>query len=183
VSIRNARLNSFERLQLEHETNTSRLRCSFAFWNASAFFGTGIPNWDVSSMIDATEMFLNATRFEQNLCAWGNLNSPMLITTDMFQGTACPITSSPNLSNDPSGPWCEFCGESRAPTPNPLTGTGGAGNFLPTTASPTETFRPTAQPSTLDKIDLRSDASRIWNLFGDGAVSLVSILMALCVAI
>mmetsp|Transcript_13615 Transcript_13615/g.26134 ORF Transcript_13615/g.26134 Transcript_13615/m.26134 type:complete len:373 (+) Transcript_13615:122-1240(+) len=166
---------------LSHWDTSKVSDMSFAFWNATAFGGTGLPNWDVSSVIDATEMFLNATNFNSNLCAWDNIVPQSLATTDMFQGTSCPDTSSPNLSSGLSSrPWCQICGagEAPAPTPNPLSGPGG-GNFMPTTASPTVTFRPTAQPSSVDQIDLRSHASRIWNIFGTAAMLFISCFLAL----
>ena len=136
-------------------------------------FNQDLSSWDIPRVLMMSYLFANATSFRQNLCVWGNKVTYVLPTIDMFQGTACPITSSPKLLTEPSGPWCEFCG-SRAPTPNPLTGTGETGNFLPTTASPTETFRPTD-----DQIDLRSNASRIWNFLSSGLVCIVSFFLAL----
>lgn len=136
-------------------------------------FNQDISRWDVSRVSNMNGLFANATDFQQDLCLWGTKVGGFSTTIDMFQGTACPETSTPNVLIEPSGPWCEFCG-SYAPTPNPLTKPGENGDFNPTTVGPTAT----GEPSSVDRVSL-SDASRVHAFLATGAVFLTGLFLAL----
>jgi surface protein len=86
----------------------------------AAFAGTpwngDISAWNVSNVMVFYGMFLDAKLFNQSLCAWGDIVSPLADVTGMFQGTACLDTSSPELSAVAmtqqlkyQGPWCTPC--------------------------------------------------------------------------
>ncbi|CAB9505216.1 (LipO)protein [Seminavis robusta] len=77
-----------------------------AFQGASAF-NQDLSSWDVSSMESLQGAFQGASSFQQDLCAWASLLPMDANTTGMFEGTACPNTSDPILSQ--GGPFCFNC--------------------------------------------------------------------------
>jgi len=77
-------------------------------------FDQDISNWDVSSVGDMSSMFNGAASFNQNLCAWvDTFNITVAVATytlNMFNGTACPNTSSPVRNAGVwTGPFCYNC--------------------------------------------------------------------------
>lgn len=60
--------------------------------------------------VEMTRMFVFASSYNNNLCAWGRLLRPATVVTDMFLGTNCsdPYLS-PSLEESPPGPFCSSC--------------------------------------------------------------------------
>ena len=54
-------------------------------------------------------MFYRATSFWQDLCAWCPQLDPSVKVGIMFYGMGCPMTSDPNLTASPLGPFCYVC--------------------------------------------------------------------------
>jgi hypothetical protein len=61
----------------------------------------------VSSLGDASRMFQEAGKFNQNLCAWGERLADSAIVVDMFKNTSCPDASDPSPK---AGSFCHVCG-------------------------------------------------------------------------
>lgn len=80
------------------------------FFNAP-LFQSDISGWDVSNVLDMTSLFEGAVMFNQNLCVWGNRVPATVIVGDMFVGSGCPNTTSPDPSSFATGPWCQPCVE------------------------------------------------------------------------
>ena len=53
-------------------------------------------------------MFWNAASFDQDLCSWGSKIGSSANVTNMFGGSGCSDTGTPDLSGIPS-PLCEVC--------------------------------------------------------------------------
>eukprot|EP00978_Attheya_sp_CCMP212_P043424 scaffold283289_cov54-Attheya_sp.AAC.2 len=79
-------------------------------------FNQDISSWNVMSVTAMSLMFRNAEAFNQSLCDWA-VKTPLLSFVDlMFDKTACPNSSSPDLvdqggnPNTPhEGPFCYEC--------------------------------------------------------------------------
>ena len=84
------------------------------FYEATSF-NQPLNAWDVGKVTDMNYMFKGATSFHQDLCCWGGKlgNLPPSKVEEMFNGTACEIVNTPNISADPVSPLCYECLESR----------------------------------------------------------------------
>lgn len=71
---------------------------SFRSMFENTSYNRNISPWNMTSAVDLDRMFYKASDFSQGLCRWGNLIPMEASTTDMFIGTACPVTSSPVLT-------------------------------------------------------------------------------------
>ena len=73
-------------------------------------FDQDIGAWTLSSVTDAWSMFENAASFNQNLCSWGSsFTQPSLDVTNMFLGSGCTSTASPDVAVSPITPLCYYC--------------------------------------------------------------------------
>lgn len=81
-------------------------RMTRTFQSATAF-NQDLSAWNVSSVTSLVSAFQGASSFNQDLCAWGALLPAHANTTGMFQGTACPETRDPNITE--GGPFCYPC--------------------------------------------------------------------------
>ena len=124
--------HSFNQPLLSWDVSSAQIM-GYMFEDAIAF-NQPLQNWDVSGATSLQNMFGNASAFNQNICSFGSKVDISANIDAMFEGSACPETSSPDLFAVPSGPWCAFCG-SPAPASGP--------SMAPTTAQPTLTFQPT----------------------------------------
>ncbi len=81
-------------------------------------------------------MFYYTSRFNQDLCNWGNSIGAAAAVTGIFTATACPTKSNPVLTAFPKGPFCYVCPPppTQSPTPAPTV--------------PTNAFQTTAELST-----------------------------------
>jgi hypothetical protein len=65
-------------------------------------------------------LFHDATSYDKSLCAWGPLliSSTDVNVNDMFKGTSCAVTfANPSLSDNPLGPFCDYCPVSNSTFP------------------------------------------------------------------
>ena len=76
-------------------------------------FNQDISNWDVRKAKRFDGMFQGSKAFDQDLCSWGpKINKDELVSLhDMFQGSACPATTSPRTDDNHNhmGPFCTPC--------------------------------------------------------------------------
>jgi hypothetical protein len=82
-------------------------------------------------------MFLNASTFNQDLCAWGSKMNTSATVTSMFLDSQCSAVGDPAFSLDTKGPFCHICPTpTKQPTHNP-------------TEQPTieQTNEPTSEPA------------------------------------
>ena len=75
----------------------------------ATLFNGDLSIWDVSTVIDMDAMFRNATSFNGNLCPWVQKLMDTTLVADMFSGSACLDTNTPNLMSTPPGPFCHPC--------------------------------------------------------------------------
>jgi Mycoplasma protein of unknown function, DUF285 len=66
----------------------------FQFAGASSF-NQNLSQWNVSSLLDATSMFVQAESFNQNLCTWRDVLPPTVLVDDMFTNSSCTVVSDP----------------------------------------------------------------------------------------
>jgi len=86
------------------------LDMTYMFHKASAF-NRDLSEWNVSRSY-MLAMFLNATRFNQNLCPWGPKLEPPEDDGSfsyMFINTSCPNKGDPDFNATPRGPFCHEC--------------------------------------------------------------------------
>jgi hypothetical protein len=66
----------------------------------------------LTSVTDMSSMFFSATKFNQNLCAWGKfLPSPNISISGMFTSSNCTNKNIPTSSTGP------FCAVTTCPSP------------------------------------------------------------------
>jgi Mycoplasma protein of unknown function, DUF285 len=66
--------------------------------------------WNVTLLVDASEMFSYASAFNKSLCAWGPRLRNTTLLTSMFEATSCPLASTATwFSYSPPGPFCHYC--------------------------------------------------------------------------
>jgi hypothetical protein len=70
-----------------------------------------LSGWNISSGLDFLEMFYNAQKFNQNLCAWGSQMKASANIDDMFKSSSCPEPGSPSVAS--------ICRNCTAPTEHP----------------------------------------------------------------
>jgi hypothetical protein len=69
---------------------------------------------------DMSLMFLGASAFDINLCAWGSrvpmatTNGTAVLVDDMFVGTKCRTVANPKLDAVVPGPFCGACSSAAA---------------------------------------------------------------------
>jgi Mycoplasma protein of unknown function, DUF285 len=73
------------------------------FDNAT-LFNVDISQWNVSSLVEASYMFFDATSFNRSLCAWKYLLPSTVLLERIFLGSGCVDTSDPTLNG------AFFCG-------------------------------------------------------------------------
>jgi surface protein len=81
---------------------------SYMFVASTSFTGN-LSSWDVSSVTNMYQMFKDAKSYNGDLCDWGSRIDTLIDVTDMFTDTSCPVTSDPDLSTSPPGPFCVGC--------------------------------------------------------------------------
>ena len=109
-------------------------------------FNQNLNSWNVSKLTNTRSMFQGATLFSQNLCIWKDTFTATL-TSDMFTGTACSNTSSPDLNANPPGPFCYNCeAPSQAPSVSPVPSKSSTPSSAPS-LSAFPSFSPSADPS------------------------------------
>ena len=73
-------------------------------------FNQPLDAWDLSSATDMGSMF-RGSRFNQNLCSWGEKITDQSIETNlMFWNPTCPQQRLTNLTSEVPGPFCFECG-------------------------------------------------------------------------
>lgn len=78
---------------------------SYMLAKADAFDGK-LDQWNPKSMVNATSMFFEATKFNSCLSTWAaKVDVEGLIDDDMFLDSGCPVQKTP--SEKPGGPWCQ----------------------------------------------------------------------------
>ncbi|CAJ1960472.1 unnamed protein product [Cylindrotheca closterium] len=88
---------------------SSALLMSSMFQDAIGF-NQSLERWDLSSVREMDRMFSKANEFDQDLCDWGkHLEGRWVTTTNIFQGSACPIMADPLLTISPPSPLCHVC--------------------------------------------------------------------------
>ena len=81
-------------------------------FNGATSFSENIAAWDVSSATSLEQMLKQATAFNHNLCLWGTKLPGTLTSLDVsqtFTSTACTDPSDPDLTASPKGPFCHVC--------------------------------------------------------------------------
>ena len=67
-------------------------------------FNADLSPWDMSSITRTDMMFQGATKFDQNLCAWGENGYNYDTVDDMFDASGCTYKSDPRQVL--KGPFC-----------------------------------------------------------------------------
>jgi Mycoplasma protein of unknown function, DUF285 len=81
------------------------------FYGAQSF-NSDLSHWNVSNLMDATQMFSEASKFNQNLCSWAGLLPLNVTVSMMFTASGCLDTSDPVLEGGQvRGPFCSQCQE------------------------------------------------------------------------
>ena len=96
----------------EFLSDTSKVSSMRWMFRDAVAFNQDISHWNVSNVITTREMFRGASSFQQNLCPWGEVavsQAVWIVSTGMFDGTACNTTFVPILTANPPGPFCEIC--------------------------------------------------------------------------
>lgn len=120
--------------------STSNVKSMHQTFRGASSFNQNIATWDTSQVEDMTEMFYDATVFNQDisswdiarvnsfgvmfgycafnhdLCTWSATIFPGAGVAGMFQDSACPFGTDPNLITNngngkgkPLGPFCYSC--------------------------------------------------------------------------
>jgi len=81
------------------------------FQNANSF-DYNIDTWDVGKVLNYKRMFEGAASFNQNMCNWSRQVKGVSSATsvqNMFDGTACAVTTDPNITVAYVSPLCYSC--------------------------------------------------------------------------
>ena len=93
---------------LFYQSNVQNM--ALMFYENTEFQGKGIDRWDVSLARDLRYMFWDAAIFDNpDLCSeWVPQLEESTIVNDLFVGTACETTRTPDLRDLPT-PFCSEC--------------------------------------------------------------------------